>query len=128
MSSVVSHVRPRFDLLRAAMLLLHLGVIAYVCFGWQMESRIGLFLYVQSLPLIMMQWLFNRGTSFVANLESLIRTGRWRDRGNPFEGRLFQQLFRYVGLDFTRAQISTLLVTAMAMFWMVAMFRMVLAP
>ena len=124
-----AHVRvaPQFDLLRATMLLLHFGVIAYVCWGWHAQSRIDLFIYVQSLPLIMLQWILNRGSSFVSNLESLIRNGRWRDRQNPFEGRLFQQLFRVIGLDFTRAQINTLVVLAMTLFWIEGMFRMVMA-
>lgn len=117
----------RFDLLRATMLLLHFGIIAYACWGWHQTTRLALFVYVLFLPLIVLQWLFNRGTSFVANWESMIRHGEWRDPENPFEGRLFQKLFGAIGIRFTQAQINTMLVLIMLTFWLVAMLRMVLA-
>lgn len=122
-------VRPtRFDALRAFMLLIHFGIIAYACWGWQQTTRIGLFVYILFLPLIVLQWLLNGGTSLVANWESMVRTGHWRDPHNPFEGHLFQKLFGIFGLRFTQAQINTMLVLTMSMFWLVAALRMVLIP
>lgn len=118
----------RFDLLRATMLLLEFAIIAYACWGWHQNTRLGLFVYGLFLPLIVLQWLFNRGTSFIANWESMVRTGHWRDPDNPFEGHLFQRLFGVFGVRFSQAQINTLLVLTMSTFWLVAMLRMVLIP
>jgi hypothetical protein len=116
----------RFDSFQAAMLALHLAVVAFVCLGWQMNSRLGLFAYVLLLPLIMMQWLFNRGSSVVNNLENWLRTGHWRDPRNPYEGHLFQVLLRKAGMQTSRAEITTLICLVMFGFWLAALYRMIL--
>jgi hypothetical protein len=116
----------RWDALRAGTIALHLAIVAGVCVGWQMNSRIGLFLYMLLLPLIMMQWLFNRGSSFIGNLENMQRTGHWRDPRNPYEGRFFQVLLRKVGVDISPFEVGLLLTIVMAVFWLVATYRMVL--
>jgi hypothetical protein len=115
-----------FTFARVVTMTIHFAIIAYMAIGWTATTRIALFVYAVLVPLIVLQWLFNRGASFVSNLESLATTGRWRNPDNEYEGRLFQALLRKVGLNFTQAQICTLLVITMMMFWMVAMFRMVI--
>jgi hypothetical protein len=115
-----------FNYARAITMTIHFAIVAYMSIGWLANSRIGLFIYVLLVPLIMMQWLFNLGSSIVSNIESLATTGRWRNPDNEYEGHLFQALFRKVGLDLSQAQVCTMLVLVMAMFWMVAIFRMVM--
>lgn len=114
------------DPLRAAFFLLHAAVIAYVAIGWTMESRWGLFVYTLVVPLMMLQWVLNRGSSIVNNIESYWRTGRWRDPENGLEGVFFQTLLNTFGIRAGQAQINTFVVSALFLFWLTAMFRMVL--
>jgi hypothetical protein len=110
--------------LRPLTIVAHQAVIAYVCLGWTVQSRVGLFLYLLFLPLVAMQWLFNHGTSIITNLENWARTGHWHDPENPYEGHLFQTLLAKVGVRASTAQIDVVVCTVMFIFWMTALFRM----
>jgi hypothetical protein len=107
----------------------HLAIVAYVGVGWLGSTRIGLLIYLLLIPAIVLQWLLNAGTSILENVESLIRTGRWRDPRNSFEGHLFQESLRAtVGIMVSNTLINVLASTAMLMFWIAALYRMVLIP
>src|ERR1700741_1931113 len=54
--------------LRPLTIVAHQAVIAYVCLGWTVQSRVGLFLYLLFLPLVALQWLVNHATSNITNL------------------------------------------------------------
>jgi hypothetical protein len=62
----------------------------------------------------------------IINLETKARTGRWRDPSNPYEGHLFQTVLSRVGINATGAQISFVITMVMFMFWVMALFRMLL--
>ena len=115
----------RTDLFRITVFLMHAGIIGYVASGWATDSEIALLAYVVLLPLIVLQWLLNRGTSVISNLENLARTGRWRDPHNGFEGAFFRTVLNSVGVDATRAQINTGVIGVMFILWVVALVRMV---
>ncbi|MGQ0742508.1 MAG: hypothetical protein ACT4OG_09505 [Alphaproteobacteria bacterium] len=121
--------RYRYDALGIVLLALHLAVIAYVLTGWTVQSRDALFFYVLFLPGLCLQWILNRGSSLLTNVESYLRSGHWRDPENPDEGRFLQNLIRRsAGLAPSRAQAMTVACSLMLMFWQAAFFRMVTAP
>jgi len=89
---------PRLDGLGLTFFLSHLVVGAYICLGWILSSPWTLPFYLLLLPAIMTQWYVNQGSCVMNNIESLLRSGRWRDPSNPEEGgwllMLCQWLFR----------------------------------
>jgi hypothetical protein len=116
----------RFDELRAALFIAHLGIMAYVATGWMIPSRVALYVYTLLLPMIALQWLLNGGSSIINNVENLARTGRWNDPGNEFEGAFFKTLLQALGVRATQAQITTVLCFMMLIFWVAALCHMVL--
>ena len=116
----------RVDWLSVAMFLVHAGIVGYVVSGWTAQTREGLLLYVVLLPMIVLQWLLNGGSSIVSNIESLKRSGRWRDNRDGLEGVFFQSVLKSIGIDASKAQINTVVVVTMFLFWIVAFFRMML--
>ena len=77
---------PTRDMLGMAFFLLHSAVCLYIVLGWLVPSTTALVFYLAFLPLIAMQWQVNRGSCVIENLESLARTGRWRDPARGAEG------------------------------------------
>ena len=114
------------DWLSVAMFLVHAAIVGYVVSGWTAQSRFGLLLYVVLLPMIVLQWLLNGGSSVVSNIESLKRTGHWRDPNGGLEGAFFQSVLNSIGIPATRAQVNTVVIVTMFLFWIVAFFRMML--
>ena len=114
------------DWLRVAMFLVHAATVGYVASGWTAETRESLGIYLVLLPLIVLQWLVNGGSSLVSNIESFARTRRWRDTNNGLEGAFFQSVLESLGVRSTTAQINTILVSTMFLLWIVALFRLVL--
>jgi hypothetical protein len=117
-----------WDLLRVTTFTLHLLIVTYVSTGWMSSTRIGLFFYLLLLPVIVMQWLLNAGGSILNNAETLIRTGRWHDARNTFEGHFFQNMLRAVDIRVSTALINVVVCMTMLFFWFEAFFRMVLIP
>lgn len=117
-----------WDLLRVTTFAFHLLIVAYVSIGWLASTRIGLFFYLLLLPIIVMQWLFNAGSSIINNAETLIRTGHWHDARNTFEGHFFQNMLRVVGIRANTALINFITCTTMLILWIEAFFRMILIP
>lgn len=84
---------PRSDLLGVGLFLFHLAVGAYVLTGWMVPIEEGLLLYLLFLPLMAGQWLVNQRSCVINNIETWLRSGRWRDpRVNPQEGRFLATL------------------------------------
>ena len=106
---------------------LHLAVMVYVLVGWMSDSRIALLLYLLFLPALALQWLFNRGSSLLSNVESYLRTDHWRDPRNQDEGALLQNLVASAtGLRASQAQIMTVVYSLMFLLWQGALFRMMM--
>jgi hypothetical protein len=112
--------------IRAGLLLLHAAIIVYVTLGWATTSRIGLLTYALVVPLIMLQWLVNGGSSIVTNFEILARTGHWSDSSGHLEGTLFQRALGGLGIPATVPQVNAVVVMAMFFLWTTAMYRMIL--
>lgn len=113
------------DPLRISVFLMHATIVGYVVSGWAAETGIALLAYVVLLPMIVLQWLLNDGASVISNFESVVRTGRWRDPNNRFEGAFFRTVLNSIGVDATRAQINTGVVGIMFIFWIAGFARMV---
>ncbi len=79
-----------WDSLRVAPFIVHCLIVTYGAIGWLSPTRITLLLYLLVLPMFVMQWLLNAGSSILDNAETLIRTGRWHDARNRFEGHFFE--------------------------------------
>src|SRR3954468_7073633 len=88
----------RVDKLRLASIAVHLVVLAYVTFGWTVNSRSFLFWYLLVLPSIVLQWLLNFGSSIVSNAENLARAGCWDDGGNELQGAFLRTFLAKMGL------------------------------
>jgi hypothetical protein len=116
----------RFDKLHFWLVVTHLGIIAYVAFGWLISSRILLFFYTLLLPMIILQWLMNDGCSIVNNVENLLRKGQWNDPENRFQGAFFLTILNAAGIRASQAQVTTALCSLMLIFWICAICRMIL--
>ncbi len=115
------------DGLSYGLLAMHLAVMAYVLVGWTSHSRIALFLYLLFLPILALQWLFNRNASLLSNFETYLRTQHWRDQRNLDEGAFLQNLFEGItGFRASRGQIMTVVYSLMFLFWQAALLRMVM--
>jgi hypothetical protein len=107
--------RGKRDSLGTAFLVLHIVILAYILAGWALPY-VGVYIVV--LPLMALHWPLNRDTCIINNLESLIRTGRWRDPRNCEEGAWLRLLIKSVlGLDLTPRQIDVLSYNLLALLW-----------
>jgi len=77
---------PRRDKLGFSCFLFHLLVGGFVLVGWLISSYEALMFYLVLLPAMATQWAINRRSCIINNIESWLRSGRWRDPENPEEG------------------------------------------
>jgi len=78
---------PTRDFLGICLFLLQFAVCFYLVLGWLIPSAAALFFYLAFLPAVAMLWQVNRGDSVIGNIETLLRTGRWRDPRRAGGGR-----------------------------------------
>lgn len=108
----------RRDVLGHTCFVLHFAVMLYIVFGWLAPWKGALIFYVSFLPAVAVQWLFNKNSCLLNNLESLIRSGRWRDPSNEEEGAWLLTLARdTVGLDATPRQMDVFIYLMLALLW-----------
>lgn len=65
---------------------LHYAILGWGLLGWLAPSQNWLMAYLMATPLIALQWLVNRNTCILNNVESWIMTGRWRDESDANQG------------------------------------------
>lgn len=65
---------------------LHLLVMLYFVIGWAAPWLPGLWFYLGFVPAVALQWQVNGDACILNNLESWLRSGRWRDPANREEG------------------------------------------
>lgn len=115
---VVAVAAPRRDALGNACFVLHLGVMIYIVFGSLAPWHAALLFYVAFLPVVAIQWQFNKNSCVLNNVESVIRTGRWRDPGNEEEGAWLLTLARdTLGIRATPAQMDAFIYSIVAGLW-----------
>ncbi len=64
----------------------HYAILAWALVGWMIPSNAWLTAYLICMPMIAVQWLLNRNTCIMNNLESWLTTGQWRDTADPNQG------------------------------------------
>jgi hypothetical protein len=112
---------PKRDLLGNAFLIFHLAVSAYIVGGWLIPNASALVFYLAFLPVVAMQWQVNRGSCVIDNLESLLRTGRWRNPRGAGEGRFVSMLLlRAFGLRIRPGHMDAIGYGGLALFWVLA--------
>jgi len=97
---------------------LHVVFLLYAVFGWLAPWRDVLVFYVIFLPALVLQWRVNQNSCVLNNLESLIRTGRWRNPANDEEGAWLLTLARNaLGISLTPARMDALIYAVVAVLW-----------
>ena len=115
--SVAAEKRKR-DALGQFCFVLHLAIMIFIVFGWALPGRVGLTVYLVLLPVVVVQWQFNKNSCVLNNLESLLRSGRWRDPGNIEEGAWLLGLVRSVlRIELRPAHLEVFVYVVMALFW-----------
>ncbi|HEY2446954.1 MAG TPA: hypothetical protein VGI20_14555 [Rhizomicrobium sp.] len=108
---------------------LHLAIMLFIIGGWALPSRGGLLFYLCFLPLVALQWQLNRNSCVLNNLESLMRTRRWRDAANEEEGAWFLNLTRnLLGLEVRAAHMDIFIYAMLLLFWGLALARFLRFP
>jgi hypothetical protein len=110
------------DLLGNFCFYLHFAVMLFIVLGWLVPWRPTLILYVAFLPLVVIQWQFNKNSCVLNNLESFIRTGAWRHAGNAEEGAWLLTLARNaLGIRVTHAQMDAFIYTVVGLLWLLGL-------
>lgn len=111
------------DALGWACFLLHVAILIFILTGWAI--RPVLVVYLVFLPLMALHWQVNKDTCVLNNLESLIRTGRWRNPDNCEEGAWLERLiYRVTGLDLSVATVNRITYTVMVLLWGLALWHL----
>jgi hypothetical protein len=93
---IQERIGPKRDRLGHSCLIFHMAVGAFVLAGWLISSSEGLLFYLLLLPAMATQWAVNRGSCVINNIETWLRTGRWRDQENGEDGRYLAMLFDWL--------------------------------
>ena len=113
----------RKDGLGLSFLALHLSIGAFMLTGWLISSFETLVIYLILLPLMAVQWAINERSCLLNNLETWLRTGRWRDQCvNPEEGRFLEMLFdRFFALRPGPSSMDRLSYAAVVLLWLLGL-------
>jgi hypothetical protein len=104
----------------------HFAVMIYIVLGWAVPLRAALFFYELFLPAVAIQWLFNANSCVLNNLESFIRSGRWRDPSNSEEGAWLLTLVRgWLGLGVTQLQMDVFTYAVLILLWSLGLWRLI---
>jgi hypothetical protein len=113
------------DLLGWTCFIIHFLPLIYVVTGWLSPPRWPLIVYLVFLPAMFLQWRLNSDSCILNNLESLIRTGRWRNPNNREEGAWLRILVSDVtGWHPSRAQMDGFINAVLVALWCVGVARL----
>lgn len=76
-SALPEHPQKR-DVMGNAFFYHHFVMMIYIVLGWAIPLRPLLWFYVFFIPSVVLQWRMNKNTCVLNNIETFIRTGRWR--------------------------------------------------
>ena len=117
----MSQTRER-DGLATVFFLLHIVILVYILVGWALPAGVGL--YLLFLPLMVLHWQLNRNSCALNNLESLIRTGHWRDPRNGEEGAWLKTLIRTaIGVELNVRQTDLISYVLIAGLWALGLWH-----
>ena len=121
-SALPSHVAEKRDLLGNFCFYLHFAVMIYIVIGWVVPLHAALIFYMAFLPAVAVQWQFNKNSCVLNNLESLMRSGQWRDPHNKEEGAWLQTLaLNLTGILFKPWQMDAFTYFVLALLWTAAL-------
>ncbi len=117
-TALPSHAAEARDALGNFCFYLHFAVMIYIVAGWLVPLHAALIFYLAFLPAVAIQWQFNKNSCVLNNLESLIRTGQWRDPHNKEEGAWLLTLATNVfGYPFRPWQIDAFTYGLLLVLW-----------
>ena len=97
---------------------LHLALVIFALLGWLMPWRPALIFYLCYIPVMFLTWQLNDGSCVLNNVETLIRTGKWRNPANREEGAFLKTLVEDVtGFQPTKRQMNTVIYCLITVFW-----------
>jgi hypothetical protein len=122
-SAMPAHPQGR-DALGQFCFIVHFVPLIFVVTGWLAPWRGALIFYLAFVPAMFLQWRLNRSSCVLNNLESLIRTGRWRNPANREEGAWLRTIVNdKTGWNCSPAGINAVIHSAMLLFWLAALAR-----
>ena len=123
-SAIPAHPQKR-DALGQFCFVLHLLPLIYIVAGWLAPGRGALIFYLFFLPAVFVQWKLNKSTCVLNNIESLMRTGRWRNPTNREEGAWLRTLVNgKTGWNLSRTVMDSIINGVMGLLWCVAFARL----
>lgn len=106
----------------AVLTALHYAVLAWGLLGWLVPDEAWLWAYLIGAPLIAVQWLLNRNTCVLNNIEGWLRTGRWRNPEHAQEGGFIAHIVeRALGIRLSPSAVNFLSYGLLGLFWMLAL-------
>ncbi|MEY4880396.1 MAG: hypothetical protein RJB62_1865 [Pseudomonadota bacterium] len=113
---------PKRDYVGISFFVFHLGVSVYILAGWSVPSASALMFYLLLLPVVAMQWMVNRSSCVINNLESFLRTGCWRDAFHPEEGRFISVIVHWMfGITLRRSHTDIVCYSLLMGLWCLAL-------
>ena len=117
--------RAQRDALGQACFIIHFLPLIYVLAGWLAPWRSALIVYLVFVPAVFLQWRLNKSSCVLNNMESLIRTGHWRDPHSREEGAWLRTLIKdRTGWSLSRLQMDLIMNGVMATLWLAALARL----
>jgi hypothetical protein len=117
-TALPSHVAEKRDALGQLCFYLHFAVMIFIVTGWLVPLDAVLIFYLCFLPAVAVQWQFNKNSCILNNVESLMRSGQWRDPNNREEGAWLQTLaLKATGILFKPWQIDVFTYFILLVFW-----------
>jgi hypothetical protein len=117
-AALPSHAAEKRDALGSVCFYLHFAVMIYIVTGWLAPFSAALVFYMCFLPAVAIQWQFNKNSCVLNNIESMMRSGRWRDPNNREEGAWLQNLaLNVTGILFKPWQMDAFTYFVVAVLW-----------
>jgi hypothetical protein len=92
-------------------------MMLFIVAGWAVPFRPLLWFYVFFIPSVVLQWRLNKNTCILNNIETMIRTGRWRNIKNTEEGGwLWTLARRLTGWDISHFAMDVFIYCLMGTF------------
>ena len=105
---------------------LHVAVMLFVVSGWLVPYVPVLVSYLIFLPVMFLQWRMNKSSCVLNNIESLLRTGHWRNPANREEGAWLRTLLGDVlGIHLTGGQMDIFMNSAIFLLWMLGLGHLI---
>ena len=125
MSAVQDNAPPKRDTIGTICFYHHIAMMLYIVLGWTAPWRDALIVYLVFVPSVIAQWRLNNNTCVLNNIESLMRTGKWRNPKNREEGAWLHTLITdKTGVPISKFQLDIIMYSVMAALWGVGFWHL----